>query len=125
MRVLLAGVSNLLSNIVTAALSGAPDIVVAGSISNVTDLASEIRSTRADAVIVQAKSPSAAADFTELLYAFPALKVVAFDSVGNRGALYQLRPYSQRFTGVSVDTLLSALRAPNSPNSPIRRVMGR
>jgi hypothetical protein len=114
-RILLAGMSNLLSNIVTAALAEASDIVVAGQVADAGDLASQIRLTSADAVIVQTSHPSAVATFIPLLHTFPALKVVAIDSTVSGGFLHQLRPYSSRLAEVSVDVLLSALRAPSTP----------
>lgn len=120
MRVLLAGMSKMLSSIVTAALAEAPDMVVAGnSTAADEDLVSQIRLTKADAVIVQTSRPGAAATFIELLRTFPALKVVALNAAGSRGVLHQLRPYSIRFAEVCVSALLSALRA---PSTPIRRM---
>jgi DNA-binding NarL/FixJ family response regulator len=118
MRILLAGMSNMLSNIVTGALAQAPDIVVVGQVPADQDLALRIRSTAADAVIVQASRPGTAAAYRELLHAFPALKVIALDATGGGGFLHQLRLYSTRFAEVSVDALLMALRA---PSVPIRR----
>jgi len=119
-RILLAGMSNMLSNIVTAALARAPDIVVAGHVADTDNLASQICFTGADAVIVQTSRPSAAATFLPLLHTFSTLKVVAIDSTGS-GFLHQLRPYSFRFAEVSAEVLLSALR---SPSTPIRRAAG-
>jgi hypothetical protein len=115
MRILLAGMSNMLSNIVTAALAQAPDIAVVGKVATYGDLAPQIRSTPVDAVIVHASHPGAAATFIELLHAFPLLKVVAIDPTGSTGFLHQLRPYSTRVAEVSVDGLLTALRAPSPP----------
>jgi hypothetical protein len=119
MRILLAGMSNLLSNIVTAALAQASDIVVAGQVADVDDLPTQIRLANADAVIVQTSQPSVAATFIPLLQTFPALKVVAIDPTGS-GFLHRLRPYSTRLAEVSADSLLSALRA---PPAPIRRAI--
>jgi hypothetical protein len=112
--------SNMLSNIATAALASAPDIVIAGHVADTEDLASQIRSTGADAVIVQTSRPNIAANFLPLLHTFSTLKVVAIDANG-RGFLHQLRPYSFRLTEVSAGVLLSALRA---PSTPIRRSAG-
>ncbi len=122
MRILLAGMSNMLSNIVAAALAQAPDIVIAGRVADEAELAAGIRSQSADAVIVQTGEPGTPARFAALLQGFPSLKVVAIDPSGMRGALHQLRPYSLHFTEVSVDTLLSALRA---SSTPIRRAARR
>ena len=108
----------MLSNIVMAALAQEPDVVVVGGVSADKDLATQVGLARADAVILQTNRPGAAANFTDLLHAFPVLKVVAIDPTGRRGFLHQLRPYSIRVAEVSVDALLSALR---QPLTPIRR----
>jgi DNA-binding NarL/FixJ family response regulator len=122
-RVLLAGMSNMLSTIVRAALSEAPDMVVAGTSSAVNDdLAAQIRLIAADVVIVQTDQPAVATSLIDLLHAFPALKVVAISADGSSGVMHQLRPYSIRFAEVSVAALVSALRA---PATPIRRAAGR
>src|SRR5690242_15861257 len=100
--------SNMLSTIVTAALARVPDIAVVGYPAHDQDLTAQIRLTGADAVIVQTRHPGALPNFLELLEAFPALKVVAIDLEGQRGALHQLRPYSIRYPEMSVDVLLAA-----------------
>lgn len=109
MRILLAGMSNMRSNIITAALAQAPGIVVAGHVGEGQDLAFEIRMTRADAVIVQVRQPGTAEDFAILLRTFPALKVVAIDRTGSSGFVHQLRPYSTRLAELSADVLQSVL----------------
>jgi hypothetical protein len=50
----------MLSNIITAALAHAADIVVAGNVGECGDIASEVRPNTADAVIVQVIQPGAA-----------------------------------------------------------------
>jgi hypothetical protein len=120
-RVLLVGMSNMLSEIVTATLAQAPDIVVAGDVAYDEDLGLQIRATAAGAIIVQTTHPGTAATFIRLLHNFPALKVVAINASGSVGFLHQLRPYSLRFAEVSADMLLAALRA---PSGAIRRSPG-
>jgi hypothetical protein len=102
--------SNMLSNVLTAALAQAPDIVVAGNVGEGEDLASEIRLASADALILQSSQPGAAESFAPLLRRFPALKVVAIDGTGRRGFVHQLHPYSIRLAKLSADVLQSALR---------------
>jgi hypothetical protein len=113
MRVLLVGMSNMLSNIVAAVLARAPDIVVVGHVANEADLAAEIRLSGADAAIVHTDEPAAATAFTPLLLLFPELKVVAIDAASRAGFLHQLRQYSTAFTEVSTDALLAALLTPS------------
>jgi hypothetical protein len=109
-RVLLAGMSNMLSSIVTAAIAQAPDIVVAGRVGENEDLAAKLGLTPVDAVVVQTYRPEAAESFISLMGRFPALKVIAIDGEGNNGFLYQLRPYSIRLPELSADLLQSVLR---------------
>jgi hypothetical protein len=108
-RILLVGTSNMLSNIVTAALAQAHDLVVVSNIGEHEDLASHIRLTSADAVVVQAREPGGVERFAPLLRSFPALTVVAIDPTGS-GFVYQLRPYSIRVAEFSADVLQSVLR---------------
>jgi hypothetical protein len=112
-RILLAGMSNMLSSIVTAALAQAPDIVVVGRIGDDEDLASGIRLTSADAVILQTSDPGAGESFAPLLRSFPTLKVVAIDRTGS-GFVQQLHPYSTRIAELSANALQSALRSGSS-----------
>ena len=71
MRILLAGMSNMLSSIITAALAQAPDLVVAGQIGDDEDLTAQISLTKADAVITQSSTPEAIERFVPLLRRFP------------------------------------------------------
>ena len=110
MRVLLAGMSNMLSSLVTAAIAQAPDIVVTGRVGENADLAAKLGLTPADAVVVQTDRPEAAESFMSLMGLFPALKVVAIDGGGNSGFLYHLRLHSIRLPELSADLLQSVLR---------------
>jgi hypothetical protein len=120
-RILLAGMSNMLSSIVTAALAQAPDLVVAGQIGDDEDLTAQIALTSANAVITQATRPGAVERYVPLLRRFPALRMVAIDSVSNTGFVHELRPYSIRLPELSVDVLQSVLRAPLAPARRARR----
>ena len=110
-RVLLAGMSSMLSSIVTAAIAQSPDIVEAGQVGQNEDLALKIGLSNAEAVIVQTDQPGVAEQFLPLLRGFPALKVIAVDGDGSSGFLHQLRPNSIRLPELSADLLQSVLRA--------------
>lgn len=120
-RILLAGMSNMLSSIITAALAQAPDLVVAGQIGDDEDLTAQISLTNADAVITQSSSPAAIERFVPLLRRFPELKVVAIHSASNSGFVHQLRPYSTRLPELSANALQAVLRAPFAPPRRVRR----
>ena len=110
MRILLAGMSNMLSAIITAAIAHAADIVVAGRVGDDEDIATKIGLLGADAVIVQTDRPDVAESFVPLLRGFPALKVMAISGDCSRGFLHQLSPQSIRLPEISADLLQSVLR---------------
>jgi hypothetical protein len=110
-RILLVGMSNLLCNIIIAALSQAPDIAVAGNVGDHEDIDLQIRLTSADAVIFQSTEPGSVENFASLLRHSPALKVVAIDGAANSGFVHQLRLCSIRLAELSAESLQSALRA--------------
>jgi hypothetical protein len=116
-RVLLAGMSNMLSNIITGALAQAPDIVVTGQVGKDADLAAEVRGVSADGVIVQTSQPEAGEVFAPLLRIFPALRVLAIDAAGRNGFVHELRLFSIPVAELSADVLQSALRARSAPPS--------
>jgi DNA-binding NarL/FixJ family response regulator len=111
MRILLAGMSTMLTGIVTAALEQSPDITIAGVASESNDLAAQVSSAHADAVVIQVSEPGDSALFRPLLLSFPALKVIAISSDGRGGFLHEMRPWSMRLVELSAATLVAALQA--------------
>jgi len=57
LRILLAGMSNMLTSIITGAISQMPDVVVAGHVARQEDVPSEIHLNAVDAIIVQTREP--------------------------------------------------------------------
>ncbi len=110
MRILLSGMSNMLASLITGALGQFPPMIIVGHAQEGDDLISEIRSTHADAVIMQSHDPSHADDFEPLLRVVPVLKVVAITSDGSSGFVHELRPYSLPLPELSAEPLLTALR---------------
>jgi len=111
MRILLAGMSTMLTGIVTAALEQSLDITIAGVASESNDLAAQVGSAQADAVVIQVSEPSESGRFRPLLLSFPALKVIAITSDGTGGFLHEMRPWSMQLVELSAATLLAALQA--------------
>jgi hypothetical protein len=99
----------MLSDIVTAALAPLPDITVAGRVADGKDLAAEVKSMNAEAVIAQVSEPNKPDPFLPLLRSFPQLKVVAIDSAGREGFVHQLRPWSFPLAELSAEILVAAL----------------
>jgi DNA-binding NarL/FixJ family response regulator len=110
MRILLAGMSTMLTAIITAALEQSPDMTIAGVASERDDLAALVRSAQVDVVVIQAAEPGDSGRFRPLLLSFPALKVIAITSDGKGGFLHEMRPWSMQLVELSAATLLSALR---------------
>jgi chemotaxis response regulator CheB len=111
MRILLAGMSNMLSSIITAALEQSPEMIIAGVTSERDDLAGSIRLAQADAVVMQVAEPRVALRYRKLLFSFPTLKLIAIASDGKGGFVHELRPWSTQLMELSAATLLAALRA--------------
>jgi chemotaxis response regulator CheB len=113
MRILLAGMSNMLSSIITAALEQSPQMIIAGMASERDDLAESVRQTQADAVVMQVAEPGVTSRYHNLLLRFPTLKVIAIASNGKGGFVHELRPWSTQLVELSAATLLAALGEPS------------
>ncbi|HTW25850.1 MAG TPA: hypothetical protein VME92_01880 [Acetobacteraceae bacterium] len=114
MRILLAGMSSLLVGIVTAVFAQMPDAVVAGSVGEGEDLASRVRRTGSDVVVMQVQHPGNAAEFEALLRQFPALRVIAIAARGNDGFLHELRLHTEKLPDLSLVSLRDAIRRPTA-----------
>ena len=110
MRIILAGMSNMLTSIVTAALEQSPDVIVAGVAGEHDDLASRVAAAQADGVVSQVAQPDDFERFRSLLLKFPVLKVVGITGDGKHSFLHELNPRSTRLGELSAATLLAALR---------------
>lgn len=115
MRILLAGMSNMLVNVITAVCAQTADLVVAGQVGEGDDLHSIIRSTRADVVIVRSASPDDTDAFVPWLHSFPVLKVVAITMNGRSGFLHELQPISTPIPELSAEVLKTTLRGGLAP----------
>lgn len=107
----------MLNSIITAVLEEAPQTTITGVIGDRDDLATAVRSARADAVVLQTAEPGVTARYHELLSSFPALKVIAIASDGRGGFLHELRPWSMQLVELSAESLLAAL----TESAPPRR----
>jgi hypothetical protein len=110
MRVLLAGMPNMLASIITAALQQSPDIVIAGIANKRTSLARRIRATRAEAVIMPVPEPGDFEYFRPLLLAFPTLRIIGIKDDGKSAFVHELHPRSIPLAELSAASLLAALQ---------------
>ena len=117
MRILLAGMSQMLADVVAAALAFAPDIVVVGSAGEDDEVGAIVRTTRADAVVTQVLEPQNGEVFRPLLLGFPALRLIAIAGDGSSGFVHELRLVSTRLVELSSSTLQAALRGEPPPRT--------
>jgi DNA-binding NarL/FixJ family response regulator len=110
MQIILAGMSNVLATIISAALEQSPGVTIAGMITKPDDLTARVEAAQADAVIMQVAEPGEFEHFRPLLLRFPKLKVIGLTSDGKSGFLHELHPRSIRLGELSAATLLTALR---------------
>lgn len=103
----------MLSDIVTAALVPLSEITIVGCIADSGDLAREIRSMKANAVIAQSSNPTNLDPFLALLRSFPELKIVVIDIAGATAFVHQMRLSSHRLTELSTEALYAALVSTN------------
>jgi DNA-binding NarL/FixJ family response regulator len=115
MRILLAGMSNMLTSIITAALQQVPDIVIAGVANERTDLSHHIRANRAESVIMQMADPGSFELIRPLLLSFPTLKIIGITGDGQNAFVHELYPRSTQLVELSAATLLAALQASPVP----------
>ena len=111
MRILLAGMSNMLTSIITAALQLLPDMVIVGVANGRHDLADRVRTVEADGVIIQVADPGDFEQFRPLLMSFPSLRVIGIKHDRKSTFVHELHPRSTQLVELSAASLLAALRS--------------
>lgn len=107
---MLAGLPRMLRDIVYQSFSSQQDMNVAGETNEVSRVVSAARQARADVVIAMV-SANHHVDWQALLFSRPKIKVFAIDADGRRGVLHELRPFETEFGDVSSLGLVEAARA--------------
>jgi hypothetical protein len=110
MRILLAGMPNMLTGIITAALQQSPDVAIAAVVNERKSLSRQIRASRAEAVIMQIAEPGNFEHVRSLLLSFPTLKIIGIRSDGESAFLHELHSRSTQLVELSAATLLAALQ---------------
>lgn len=118
MRVLLAGMTNLLVQIVAGVISQSPESEVvqspqggvAGEGGDIGSVADQVRSSGADVVMMPASDRPDAEAVWPLLYQFPRLKVVTLSRSGEGGFVHELHPFVRVLHEMSASALNAALR---------------
>jgi hypothetical protein len=114
---LLAGMTNMLFQIVSSVLAQSPESVLVGHVDSEEEVGAHVRLTRADVVMMQSKCPGDGETAWPLLYQFPELKVVTIASSGRNGFVHEVRPVVPPLLDLSTETLYAALRS-DSPRRP-------
>jgi hypothetical protein len=109
MRVLLAGMSNMLAEIVGSVLAQSLGADVAGRINLNEDLAAAIRRTHVDVLVLSAPQPGETWSIMPLLHQFPLLKLIAITPNGHSGCLHELCLCSTPLAELSAESLAAAL----------------
>jgi DNA-binding NarL/FixJ family response regulator len=110
-RILLAGMTNMLFQIVSSVLAQSAESTLVGRVDSQEEVASRVRSTNADVVMMQAMHPESGQAVLPLLYKFPALKIVTIATSGRNGFVHELRPVVHPLLDLSAETLHAALQS--------------
>jgi hypothetical protein len=109
-RILLARMPKMLSEILSSLVASEPDMVVAGWLEAEEDLLAAARRARATVLLVGHGARQEREEYASLLLRRPRLKVVAVAGDGRTGALYELRPERVPLGEMSAAALRSAIR---------------
>jgi hypothetical protein len=111
-RILLVGLPAMLSEIVSEALAGQPNMRVVAGPTAAINFGSYTRRRRVDAVIFVAGNDAFRDEaITGLLRANPRLCLLAIEGSEDRAILHHLVPTAKVFTGLAHATLVSAILA--------------
>jgi chemotaxis response regulator CheB len=109
-RVMIAGMPRMLSEIVRNIIISRDDLEFAGEAANVSALAQTAKELNVDVLVIGAAPDENNIACTDLLYARPRMRIVAIHGDGREAQFFQLRPHITRLVELSPDTLVAALR---------------
>ena len=110
-RVVLAGLPRMLTDIVHRVLAEAPDLEITHTLAGFEGLMDALDQNDAD-VVVTGLGPNAAIDrFASILRAHPSLRIFALEGDGRQAVMYELQPHSVPLGDVSPEGLIEAIRS--------------
>lgn len=109
-RILLAGMSPMMQQIVQQAVQDAPDLEFAG-VATTVELSSAISGKQADVVILELPDVAAVNSYEHVLYDNPRLKLLAVTGGGRSTVLCELRPHVVVLGELGAEGLVGALRS--------------
>ena len=110
-RLVLATMPPLLSDIVRGTLADQHDIEILAEVARPEQILAAVLRTRASVAVVGVPSHDSRALVHELLAVQPRLGIVALTSDGRTGYVHSLHPHESAIDDISPETLLHAIRA--------------
>ena len=114
-RILLASMPVMLMEMIAQIIAREPEFVVVGAIAECPDLASAVRRSHADLVIVGQLSLAEANVPAVLSSSYPA-KILTIAENGQCATVHELRPHREMLVDVSAASLVAAIRAAIGPS---------
>ena len=108
-RVLVAGMPRMLTDIVRNIIMSHDDLEFAGEAVSVSGLAETAQALDADVLVIGAAPDENNTTCIHLLYARPRMRILAIDGEGREAQFFQLRPHMTHLGELSRDTLVAAL----------------
>lgn len=110
-RILLAGMSTMLLDIVSEIIAAEPDLTIVGKIDQAANAAKELQRVHADVVVVQQTDDQEDVDQGVLLSTWRPVKVIALTNDGHHGFVCDLRPHFDPLGRMSAHGLAAAIRS--------------
>ena len=114
-RILLASMPAMLMEMIAQIIAREPEFVVVGAIAECPDLASAVRRSHANLVIVGQLSLAEANVQAVLSSSYPA-KILTITENGQCATLHELRPHREMLVNISAASLVAAIRAAIGPS---------
>jgi chemotaxis response regulator CheB len=109
-RVLVAGMPRMLTDIVRNIIVSQTDLELAGEAEGIANLLRKAKATRADVLVIGAAAVQDASAYQDLLYQRPRMSIVAIDADARGAQVFDLRPHVSHLGDISPTTLVAALR---------------
>jgi hypothetical protein len=103
------GQHGILSDLVRDVLEADPSVDLVGGSTGMDDTAEAVARTGCDAVVWMVADARQAVAPAELLRHHPALRIVAVESMGREGSLWQMRPQRARLGQLSPERIIAEL----------------
>lgn len=110
-RVMLAGLPRMLTEIVGRVLAGAPDLEVTTWPNGLERLVEIPAEEQPDVIVTSLGPGQRLEDLASLLRARPSLRILALEGDGRHAVMYELQPHAVPLGDVSAEGLVEAIRS--------------